>query len=204
MISFKKKGISFGIPIFLFIVGVLITISAGWRLVSQTYLIQKSIAKQPQNQAPERKFNINNTLMQRPKLGEEFAEMVISSVSLDYPIIHGDRDEDLEKGIGHFAGSTLPGESGNVVICGHRDTVFKKLQYVKVGEEITIKTNYASFIYKVSKIRIVEADDKTVVVPSDKELLTMYTCYPFSYIGHAPKRYVIVADYVSSNKNKKT
>jgi sortase A len=203
MLIHKNKKQFIIVPFFLLICGIAIVLISGWQLIRQTYSIQKLLTSKPQVRLPEKKFIINNMPMNRPVLGSKIGDMIIPSISLKYPIIHGDRDEDLEKGIGHFAGSTLPGENGNVVTCGHRDTVLRSLKHVKIGDEITIKTDYGSFNYKVSKIRIVEADDRTVVVSSDKEMLTIYTCYPFNYIGYAPQRYVVAADYINGGNTVK-
>lgn len=197
-----RKGILIGIPLFLLLCGILIILYAGWNLFKQTYLVSSALFNKPAVQLSEKKFLIDNKLMQRPQIGSEMGRLLISSISLDYPVIHGDDDDELSKGVGHYAGSTLPGEGGNVVLDGHRDTVFRNLGKVKIGDVITIKTNYGTYNYKAANIRIVNEDDLTVVVRSDKEMLTIYTCYPFNYIGHAPKRYVLTADYISGDQTK--
>lgn len=199
MLNKKNKGILLRIPLFLSIIGLVIILYAGCSLIRQMFFIKSFSQDKTSIKLTQKKFLINDKLVQRPELGSKFGEMYIPSISLDYPLIHGDRDEDLKKGIGHYAGSTLPGENGNVVTCGHRDTVFRKLKDVKIGDKIVIKTYYGKFNYKVAKIRIVQPDDRTVVVRSDKEMLTIYTCYPFEFIGHAPQRYVIEADYIGSS-----
>lgn len=200
--SRRKKGILIGIPLFLLLLGILIILYAGWNLFKQTYLIGNTLFTKPQVNIQENKFVINNGLMQRPKIGAQFGKVLMPTIKLDYPLYHGDDDEELAKGIGHDPGTTLPGENGNVVIDGHRDTVFRNLGDVKIGDIITIETSYGTFNYKAAKTRIVNEDDRTVIVRSDKEMLTIYTCYPFNYIGHAPKRYVLTADFVDSTQNK--
>lgn len=91
----------------------------------------------------------------------------------------------------------MPGKGGNCVVSGHRDTTFRKLGKIKVGDIIEFETGYGTFKYKVTKIRIVGADDRTVVVNKNKDMLTIYTCYPFNYIGHAPQRFVVEADRIN-------
>jgi len=197
-----KAGILLGIPLFLLLAGISIIGFAGFNLFKQTYLISSIIVNKPVEAVTSSKFVVGNNTFQYPKLGSDLGKVVISSISLNYPLIHGDDDDALERGIGHYAGSTLPGENGNVVIAGHRDTVFRNLGKVKIGDIITLETYYGTYKYKASKIRIVDKNDLTVVVPKDKETLTIYTCYPFEYIGHAPQRYVIEGEFVEGTSLK--
>lgn len=196
----RKKGINIIIPLFLLLCGMLIIVIAGWKLISQTYSVSNFFFEEPNNEITEKKFLINNQFMERPKLGSVMGKVIIPSINLNYPLIHGDDNDNLEKGIGHFPGSTLPGENGNVIIDAHRDTHFRNLGKLKIGDIITIETNYGIFDYRASKIRIVDGNDKTVIVASDKEMLTVYTCYPFNYVGSAPQRYVVLADFVGSRE----
>ena len=104
----------------------------------------------------------------------------------------------MKKGAGHFAGSALPGQGGNVILSGHRDTVFRKLEHLKIGEQLTFSTPYGDFVYEATEFKVVPADDMTVMVPTDYETLTLTTCYPFDFIGDAPDRYVVYTKLVSS------
>jgi len=197
-----KAGILIGIPLLLLLAGISIIGFAGWNLFKQTYLIGSALVNKPVETIASSKFLIGTKTFQYPKLGSEMGKIIIPSISLNYPLIHGDDDESLEKGIGHYAGSTLPGENGNVVLAGHRDTVFRNLGKVKIGETITLQTYYGNYNYRVAKIRIVDKNDLTVVVPKEKETLTIYTCYPFEYIGHAPKRYVVECEFIDGTSLK--
>lgn len=132
----------------------------------------------------------------RPSIGEEIGELTIPKISASLPIFHGTDEDELEKGVGHFAGSVLPGENDNSVLSGHRDTVFRKLGDVTVGDLLVVNTSAGEFTYKVRKVRIVDADDRTVIVPKPRATLTVTTCYPFDYIGDAPQRYILVGDLV--------
>jgi sortase A len=129
----------------------------------------------------------------RPEIGEEIGELYIPKLDATLPIYHGTNEDELEKGVGHFAGSVLPGENDNSVLSGHRDTVFRKLGEVGEGDELIVRTSAGEFKYKVSKVRIVDEDDRTVIVPKPRATLTISTCYPFEYIGSAPERYILVA-----------
>lgn len=196
--SKKKKGILFGIPLFLLLCGIALITFAGWNLIQQTYFVGAIITNPPVKDVPMKKIVINNKEISYPRYGEQLGTIMIPSISLNYPIIQGDNQDNLAKGAGHDASSTLPGQNGNVVIDAHRDTMFRNLGDIKIGDIVTLKTNYGTFNYKVYKTRIVTPDDATAIIKSDKEMLTLYTCYPFSYIGHAPQRYIVMTEFVSS------
>nr|WP_223634345.1 class D sortase [Planococcus sp. 4-30] len=133
-----------------------------------------------------------------PEIGELMGELIIPKLDAALPIIHGTDEDELEKGVGHFAESVLPGENDNSVLSGHRDTVFRELGKVGKGDLLIVKTYAGTFTYKVRQVRIVDEDDRTVIVPKPKAILTVSTCYPFDYVGYAPDRYILVADLISS------
>jgi sortase A len=135
---------------------------------------------------------------ERPDTGDLMGELYIPKIEATLPIYHGTDEDELEKGVGHYAGSVLPGEKDNSVLSGHRDTIFRDLGEVGEGDLLIAKTEAGTFTYKVRKVRIVDADDRTVIVPKPKATLTVTTCYPFSYIGSAPERYVLVGDLLKS------
>lgn len=192
----KKLGITFVIPLFLSTTGALIFLSAGWNLIAESYMMGSTIFAQPNTEVGSVKFTINNQEVYRPDLGQQFATIKIPELNLEKPIIHGDSPNDLKKGLGHYAGSTLPGEGGKFVISGHRDTALKSLENVKVGHKILVETNWGAFEYKVKEINIVKSNEHSVLDPVDYEVLTMYTCYPFNYIGAAPNRFVVTGEFV--------
>jgi len=130
----------------------------------------------------------------RPRKGEEMGELYIPKLDATLTIFHGTDEDELEKGVGHFAGSVLPGENDNSVLSGHRDTVFRRLGEVGKGDLLVVRTSAGEFTYKVRQVRIVDADDRTVIVPKPRATLTVTTCYPFQFIGDAPERYILVAD----------
>lgn len=136
-----------------------------------------------------------------PAVGDNMGELIIPKLDAVLPIIHGTDEDELEKGVGHFAGSVMPGENDNTVLSGHRDTVFRRLGEVGKGDLLTVKTSAGEFTYKVKRVRIVDKDDRTVIVPKPKATLTVTTCYPFNYIGDAPRRYILVADLVDEELN---
>jgi len=139
----------------------------------------------------------------RPEKGELIGELYIPKLEATLPIIHGTDEEELNKGVGHYAGSVLPGENDNSVLSGHRDTVFRKLGDVGVNDLLIVTTSAGEFTYKVKKVRIVDEDDRTVIVPKPRATLTVSTCYPFTFIGASPERYVLVAELLGQERRKR-
>jgi sortase A len=135
----------------------------------------------------------------RPKQGDKIGSLAIPALDRTLPLLEGTTDKVLVRGVGHYAGTALPGEADNCVVSGHRDTVFRRLNTLKIGDKLIVKTSAGTFTYKVSRKRIVHADDKTVIVATDHAVLTMTTCYPFNYIGAAPDRYIVSADLVTGD-----
>jgi sortase A len=138
----------------------------------------------------------------RPKQGENIGNLFIPKLDAKLPIFHGTNEEELEKGVGHFSGSVLPGENDNSVLSGHRDTVFRRLGDVGKGDLLIVETSAGKFTYKVRQVRIVDKDDRTVIVPKPRATLTVSTCYPFHFIGAAPQRYILIANLVSQDLPK--
>ena len=192
----EKLGITFVIPFLMLIIGVLIIFSAGWGIITQGFSLGTILFNKPTLNIEQRQFTINNMQINRPGIGEEFGILEIPSLDFSDPVIHGDSDAELRRGIGHFAGSTLPGENGNVIISAHRDTVFSALEHIKTGDEVLFTTEYGTYKYKVSEIKIVDDEDHYELRVLDYERLTMYTCYPFNFIGSAPNRMIVICDFV--------
>ena len=134
-----------------------------------------------------------------PKIGEKIGTLAIPALKLKLPIYEGTSDKQLNKGVGHFIQSVLPGEEDNSVLSGHRTTVFAKLGKLKKGDKLIVQTLTGKFTYIIKRIRIVDKNDRTVIVPTKNAVLTLSTCYPFKYIGDAPKRYILSADLVGNN-----
>ena len=134
-----------------------------------------------------------------PAEGDSIGSLIIPMLDLELPIIQGTNDKELDKGVGHFLQSVLPGENDNSVLSGHRETYFKDLGNLEIGDLLVAQTSAGKFTYKVSGTRIVSEDDRTVIVPTDHAVLTLTTCYPFDFIGSAPERYIVSADLVLSD-----
>jgi len=133
-----------------------------------------------------------------PKIGDVIGKITLPALKTTLPIIEGTSNKELKRGVGHFIGSVLPGEDDNSVLAGHRDSVFSQLGKLILGDVVVIRTQAGEFTYEVVRLRIVEADDRTVIVPTPAAMLTLSTCYPFRYIGNAPKRYIVSAKLIAT------
>ena len=105
----------------------------------------------------------------------------------------GDDSGTLLVAIGHVPGTALPGDAGNVVLAGHRDTFFRKLNHLQPGDFVMFNSLAGPYRYRVESTRVVEPSDKEVLNASTRPTLTLITCFPFEFVGAAPKRFVVTA-----------
>jgi sortase A len=125
--------------------------------------------------------------------GSSLGQIEISSIGLTAMIEEGDDRRTLRRAVGHLPGTALPGQQGNVVIAGHRDTFFRPLRNIHKGDEITLTTLDGSYRYRVDFTEVVEPQDTEVLDSSAGAILTLVTCYPFYFVGPAPKRFIVRA-----------
>lgn len=129
-----------------------------------------------------------------PEMGDTVGILAIPKIDAELPIVEGTDAEDLEKGVGHYKGSTYPEDNGQIVLSGHRDTVFRRTGELRDGDILKISFSYGQFNYKITHSKIVDAEDTSIItLQKEKEELILTTCYPFSYVGNAPQRYIIYA-----------
>ena len=133
-----------------------------------------------------------------PFEGDVIGSLSIKAIELQASVIQGTGSDALKEGVGHFTQSVLPGEADNCVLSGHRDTFFQRLGELEFGDVVIVQTSAGIFTYEVSGTRIVDKDDKTVIVPTDHAVLTLTTCYPFIRVGPSPDRYIVSADLIAS------
>jgi sortase A len=117
----------------------------------------------------------------------------IPRLDLSVVVFEGTSDSTLARGVGHLRGSAGPGERGNLVLAGHRDTFFRDLRYIQEGDAVNVMGPQGEFEYQVESVAIVEPDQTEVLKPGDGSTLTLITCYPFRYIGNAPQRFIVRA-----------
>ena len=118
----------------------------------------------------------------------------VPRLKLSTPVVQGDDDATLSKAVGHLPDTPLPWHEGNSAVAAHRDTLFRPLKDIAVGDEILFRTPTGDLRYRVTRTSIVNPDDVSVLDPGSRNLLTLITCYPFYYVGHAPKRFIVHAE----------
>jgi sortase A len=131
----------------------------------------------------------------RVRAGALVGMLDVPRLQLTTPVVEGDDDRTLKRAVGHLPDTPLPWEGGNSALAGHRDGLFRPLKDVKVGDQIRFRTTREEFRYRVTSTAIVLPDDLSVLdAKSNRATLTLITCYPFYYVGAAPKRFVVHAE----------
>lgn len=128
-----------------------------------------------------------------PGPGSAIGKLEMPRIGLSAIVVEGDDGRSLRLGVGHIPGTAWPGEAGNTGLAGHRDTFFRALQDVVLHDKLTLTTPGGIYHYEVESIRIVGPADVAVLDRTEQPALTLVTCYPFHYIGAAPRRFVIRA-----------
>lgn len=126
-------------------------------------------------------------------------EIEIPAVGLATRVIEGDDARILGLAVGHIPGTAVPGPTGNVGLAGHRDTFFRPLRKIIVGDEIRFSTMAGTFLYRVVSLSVVLPNAVEVLDATKQPTLTLVTCYPFNYVGDAPKRLIVHAEMVSAS-----
>jgi sortase A len=130
----------------------------------------------------------------RPAPGELLGKVMIARLNMSAVVLEGVDDATLRRSAGHVPSTALPGDVGNFSIAAHRDTLFRPLKDIRVGDEVQFDTPQKNLVFRVVSTRIVKPTDVSVLAPQgDSRLLTMITCYPFYYLGSAPKRFIVTA-----------
>jgi LPXTG-site transpeptidase (sortase) family protein len=128
-----------------------------------------------------------------PAVGTWVARLDAPSVRLSATVLEGTDDATLARGAGHIEDTPFPGQPGNIGIAGHRDTTFRPVRHLRTGDPLELTTREGVYRYLITKTFIVDPKDVYVLDPGDQPMLTLVTCYPFEYIGNAPRRYIIQA-----------
>ena len=130
------------------------------------------------------------------------AIMSIDTLDLKVPIYNGTDEINLNRGAGRIKGTAWIDAPGNLGIAGHRDGFFRVLKDIELGDSIDMLTHQGQTEFVVSSITIVDPTDVSVLAPTDDSTITLVTCYPFYFVGHAPKRYIVKGELVSNQVNK--
>lgn len=142
------------------------------------------------------KIDSENKITNYPEYGTKYANIEIPKIDVNLPVYYGDTLEVLKKGVGHSSGSYFPGEGGSIIYMGHNaKKIFRRFSELQIGNEITIKASYGTYKYKIYDMKLIkETDINELPVQKEKEILMIYTCYPFNNIGYASKRFVVYAE----------
>lgn len=117
----------------------------------------------------------------------------IPGIALEVPVNYGTDEWALLRGAGLVEGTALPGSNGNVAIAGHRDTWFRPLQKLAIGDRIELAMPDRTQTYVITDLSVVEPTDVHVLDDTGEPVLTLVTCYPFYFVGHAPQRFIVRA-----------
>ncbi|MBX4151885.1 class D sortase [Paenibacillus sp. FSL W7-1279] len=128
-----------------------------------------------------------------PKPNDVIGMLQIPKLEAELPIIEGTDEEMLERGVGHYSGTAFPMDNEQILLSGHRDTVFRDFDKLSVGDHFIVKLPYGTFEYEIKSTDIVDKDDTSVIRSMGTEVLVISTCYPFRFVGNAPERYIFYA-----------
>lgn len=138
----------------------------------------------------------NKKLENYPEYGTQYGTIKIERIDKELPIYFGDTLEILKKGVGHSSGSYFPGEGGSIVYMGHNSKkMFRRFSELEINDKITITTTYGEYTYKIYDMQLIkETELDKLPIQKEKEILMVFTCYPFNNIGYATQRYVVYAE----------
>lgn len=174
--------------------GLLIIVYGGWKIYDTNRQTGDSLTDAKKGVAAGGSLDGSSAESFKPAMGEAAGILYIPRLKAELPIVEGTSADDLEKGVGHYKGSYYPKQNGQIVLSGHRDTVFRRTGELELGDRLEIEMPYGRYAYEIIKTKIVDQDDTSIItLQNKKEELVLTTCYPFSYIGNAPQRYIIYA-----------
>ncbi|EJO5347346.1 class D sortase [Clostridium botulinum] len=184
----------------------------------QIYMDKRTISENL-NQWDKERIIVNNDKLENNKLkdnklkdvegnGEKKFEVKVNGKSIigkiiftktgdEIPILKGATEENLKGGAALYDNGIYPGDYGTSIILGHRETTFGFLENIHNGDEVNIETLNKIYKFKVKKIYITSPEDNSILKQENKPSLTLVTCYPFRYIGSAPKRFIVKFNLIS-------
>jgi sortase A len=129
--------------------------------------------------------------------GELIGRVDIPRLKLSAAVAEGDDDKTLGKAVGHLPDTPLPWDrSGNVGLAAHRDGLFRRLEKIRFDDDVRVTTPRGEYHYRVRKTQIVDPGDVWVLAPTATPTITLITCYPFSFVGNAPQRFIVQAELI--------
>jgi LPXTG-site transpeptidase (sortase) family protein len=181
------------LPVFLMVIGgaiLIYVVSQYWTMYSE----QRRLAREWDRQQAQ--TNVHRTKI----IDDGLTRISVPAINLDAVIVEGTSHKALLRGPGHLKGTPSPGDLGNSVISGHRDTFFRHIYELNKGDIVTVQRDGKAFNYQVTGKEIVQPTDLSVLAPSPDARLTLITCYPTYYIGPAPKRLVVFTKLVDDKQ----
>jgi sortase A len=159
--------------------------------------------------APERMPEAKNPVAEREKQpgepsphrhnrDEVLGRLEIPRLNLRAIVREGADEGTLRHAVGHIPATAWPGEIGNVALAAHRDTFFRPLRNIRKNDRIIVSTLEGTYEYVVESTMIVAPSDVSVLKASTPKELTLVTCYPFYYVGSAPRRFIVHATQVAA------
>lgn len=168
------------------------------REIDETFSILNKVSIDQENKKVETTTvdEASNKLVNYPEYGSKYADIQIPSIDVDLPVYFGDTLEVLKNGVGHSSGSYFPGEGGSIVYMGHNSVkMFRRFSELQKGDKITVTTTYGEYKYKIYDMQLIkETELDKLPIQKEKEVLMVYTCYPFNNVGYATQRYVVYAE----------
>ncbi|NFA60266.1 sortase [Clostridium sporogenes] len=206
----KKKNINKVITF-----SVIILIIVGLLFISypfiQIYLDKKTISKNlnqwnkekviVDNKSKSNKLkNIKDNQKKFPEIKVKdkiiIGKIIFPKTGDEIPILKGATEENLRGGATLYDNGIYPGDNGTSIILGHRETTFGALKNIHIEDEVNIESLNKVYKFKVKKIYITNPEDESILEQQDKSSITLVTCYPFKYIGFAPKRFIVKLDLI--------
>lgn len=140
-------------------------------------------------------FNVkvkDQKIIEKPSYGANYGTLKIGSLNIELPIYYGETKEILKRGVA--SNTNMPGENKRIIMSAHNSSKFlKNIKDIKNDELIKIETTYGKFEYQVFKTEVLNEDEFDKLSKSDKELLVIYTCYPFDEVIYSNKRFIVYA-----------
>jgi sortase A len=169
----------------------------GWYFRTQQMSLFESLTRKDGNDLPPLPEPSQPRLLHASlESGGLVGVLDVPRLGISTPVISGDDEQALDVAVGHLADTPLPWEHGNSTVAAHRDGLFRPLEHVRRGDLVRMRTAHGDFDYTVRDTKIVDPDDLSVLAKGRTDSLTLITCYPFAYIGHAPQRFIVRAERV--------
>ena len=203
--ALERWMFAIGVALCLFYVGAMTYRAAGSRLALRSFQVANRMGEAPLEKADVggvsgaavdfRLWSEKRIAAYRDALAKQFASPLavlrVQRLGIEVAVFPGTDELALNRGVGWINGTARPGQSGNIGIAGHRDGFFRGLKDIAVSDSLTLDLGSQTAQYVVDEIKIVDPTDVTVLAATPSPSLTLVTCYPFYFVGDAPKRFIV-------------